>query len=203
MNASTPRRKDTRQRIQHAALDLFIERGYEKTSLREIAERLKITKAALYYYFKAKEDILVSLFADLCQTLDELIEWGRRQPRTPETKQELLRRYSDALGDTTPILHFAQDNGAALRDLSAGQAFRERMSALAQLVIEADAPLIDNVRGISALFTVHFGTFALRDLDGEPQQKRRAILDVAIELITPRVADPHQGTGERLAGASR
>src|SRR5580704_12464879 len=50
------RRGDTRARIQQVALELFAEQGYDKTSLREIAERLDVTKAALYYHFKSKED---------------------------------------------------------------------------------------------------------------------------------------------------
>ena len=45
-------RSDTRARIQRVALELFAEQGYDKTSLREIAERLDVTKAALYYHFK-------------------------------------------------------------------------------------------------------------------------------------------------------
>src|SRR5215475_13717231 len=48
-------RGDTRERIQSIALELFAEQGYEKTSLREIAERLGVTKAALYYHFRSKE----------------------------------------------------------------------------------------------------------------------------------------------------
>ena len=48
---------DTRERILDAALDLFIEQGYDKTSLREIAERVGVTKAALYYHFESKEEI--------------------------------------------------------------------------------------------------------------------------------------------------
>ena len=44
-----------------AALDLFIEKGYDKTSLREIAEQLGFTKAALYYHFASKDDILMAL----------------------------------------------------------------------------------------------------------------------------------------------
>ncbi|HEY3674033.1 MAG TPA: helix-turn-helix domain-containing protein, partial [Acidimicrobiia bacterium] len=40
---------DTRERILAVANELFIEQGYEGTSLREIADRLDITKAALYY----------------------------------------------------------------------------------------------------------------------------------------------------------
>ena len=48
-------RGDTRARIQQVALELFAERGYDKTSLREIAERLDVTKAALLH-FKSKEE---------------------------------------------------------------------------------------------------------------------------------------------------
>jgi AcrR family transcriptional regulator len=52
---------DTRERILDVALELFIEQGYDKTSLRQIAEPLGFTQAAIYYHFAAKEDILVAL----------------------------------------------------------------------------------------------------------------------------------------------
>jgi AcrR family transcriptional regulator len=55
------RRGVTRERILDVALELFNEHGYDKTSLREIAERLGVTKAALYYHFERKEDILLEL----------------------------------------------------------------------------------------------------------------------------------------------
>ena len=58
------RGRETRARIQAVAIELFTEQGYEKTSLREIAERLNVTKAALYYHFKSKEDIVASLIED-------------------------------------------------------------------------------------------------------------------------------------------
>lgn len=54
-------RGSTRERILDVALELFLEQGYEKTSLREIADRLGVTKAALYYHFASKEDILLEL----------------------------------------------------------------------------------------------------------------------------------------------
>jgi AcrR family transcriptional regulator len=58
-----PRRQGerTRERILDVALKLFSEQGYEGTSLREIAGRLGVTKAALYYHFKSKEEILLAL----------------------------------------------------------------------------------------------------------------------------------------------
>ena len=51
----------TRQRILDVALDLFVEQGYEETSLREIAARVGVTKAALYYHFRSKDEILMTL----------------------------------------------------------------------------------------------------------------------------------------------
>ena len=53
--------ESTRERILDVALELFNSKGYDKTSLREIAERLGVTKAALYYHFARKEDILLEL----------------------------------------------------------------------------------------------------------------------------------------------
>ncbi len=51
----------TRERILDIAQELFTELGYEKTSLRQIAERLGYSKAAIYYHFASKEDILMAL----------------------------------------------------------------------------------------------------------------------------------------------
>jgi AcrR family transcriptional regulator len=67
---------ETRERILDVAQELFTFHGYDKTSLRDIAERLGITKAALYYYFERKEDILLELHLRLhamgTTLLDEL-----------------------------------------------------------------------------------------------------------------------------------
>ena len=178
------RRGDTRQRIQDVALEMFAERGYEKTSLREIAERLDVTKAALYYHFKTKEDILVSLFADLTTPMDELIEWAQGQPRTLATKTELLNRYSAALDKAAPLFRFMQENQGTVRDLSVGNGFKERMISMVDVMKEPEAPLVDQVRCISALFTMHAGMFALKDIEGDPEEKRKAVLEVAVDLVT-------------------
>ncbi len=76
-------RSDLRERILDTALELFNEEGYDKTSLREIAERLGVTKAALYYHFKSKADILLALHlrlhelgTDLLTELDGLSDGG-------------------------------------------------------------------------------------------------------------------------------
>src|ERR1700742_3038371 len=67
-------RGSTRERILDIALQLFNEQGYDKTSLREIAERLQVTKAALYYHFERKEDILLQLHLRLHALGREVLE---------------------------------------------------------------------------------------------------------------------------------
>ena len=51
----------TRERILDISLELFTTQGYDKTSLREIAEHLGFSKAAIYYHFESKEAILMAL----------------------------------------------------------------------------------------------------------------------------------------------
>ncbi|GAA2519453.1 helix-turn-helix domain-containing protein [Streptomyces longisporus] len=178
------RRGDTRQRIQDVALELFAEQGYEKTSLREIAERLDVTKAALYYHFKTKEEILVSIFDDLSQPIVELIEWGKRQPQSLETKHEIIRRYSDTLAGAAPLFRFMQENQSTVKELRIGETFRNRMMGMRDILIDPDAALIDQVRCVSAMFTLHAGMFALGDIEADPEDKRKAVLEVATDLVT-------------------
>lgn len=69
----------TRERILSVALDLFIDQGYAETSMRQIAEPLGISKAALYYHFPGKADILLELHMRmhrLTDGLDDLPEPG-------------------------------------------------------------------------------------------------------------------------------
>ncbi|OSP43896.1 TetR family transcriptional regulator [Streptomyces sp. 13-12-16] len=185
------RRGNTRQRIQDVALELFAEQGYEKTSLREIAERLDVTKAALYYHFKTKEEILVGIFEDLSRPIEDLIEWGRQQPHSLETKQEIIRRYSEALAGAAPLFRFMQENQATIRELSIGEMFKTRMLGLRDILMDPEADLVDQVRCVSALFTMHAGMHVLQDVESDPEEKRKAVLEVAIDLIT----QAHRGSG--------
>ncbi|WP_030290944.1 TetR/AcrR family transcriptional regulator [Streptomyces katrae] len=186
MSSSSPpaRRGNTRQRIQDIALELFAEQGYEKTSLREIAERLDVTKAALYYHFKTKEDIIISVFEDLTRPIDELIDWAKQQPPTLDMKREVLRRYSEAMAAGAPLYRFMQENQATMRELSIGETVKRRLFTLVELLRTEDGPLTDQVRCVSALFTLHAGMMFLQHVEGDPEETRLAALEVATDLIT-------------------
>lgn len=52
---------ETRNRILTAAVDLIAEKGYARTTFEDIAERLELTKGAVYWHFKTKPDLLTEL----------------------------------------------------------------------------------------------------------------------------------------------
>jgi AcrR family transcriptional regulator len=64
-NAFSNRRRDPatkREAVLKTAAQLFLEKSYGRTSLNDVAERLKITKPALYHYFRNKEEILLECY---------------------------------------------------------------------------------------------------------------------------------------------
>ncbi len=60
-----------RDDLKKAAIFLFTRKGYNGTSVREIVEKAKTTKPCLYYYFKSKEGIYLSI---LQETLEEFLK---------------------------------------------------------------------------------------------------------------------------------
>lgn len=175
----------TRRRIQAVALELFTEQGYEKTSLREIAERLGVTKAALYYHFKSKDDIVNGLVEDRIHHLDELIKWAKDQPASAATRRELLRTYADAFfaNEHYSVMRFFEQNQTVLKSLEAGKMMRQRMLSLADVLAGPDSSPADQVRAALAFFAVHSSWFALRSPEITADERRRVALEVAYELL--------------------
>jgi AcrR family transcriptional regulator len=180
-------RTDTRSRVQKVALELFAEQGYEKTSLREIAERLGVTKAALYYHFKSKEDIVHSFTDDYFAEIDDLVDWAKDQPRNDETRREILDRYVGLVLSGGEVFRFLEQNRASVQAMETGKdrfaRFRGRLDALVELLAGPDAPLRDRVRATAAVLTVGAVChFYLQQVD-DPDKLRAIIMEIAIDLI--------------------
>jgi AcrR family transcriptional regulator len=60
--------------ILQSATRLFIERGFDGTSMYEIAEALGVTRTAIYYYYKNKEAILIALTNNITRVAAQLAE---------------------------------------------------------------------------------------------------------------------------------
>ena len=94
-------RSQTRQRILDTALRRFAENGYAATSVRDLADELGVTKAAVHYHFSAKEQIVAALLTPLLEQLAEVVERHAAQPGSPV---ELLLGLRDVLADSGPLL---------------------------------------------------------------------------------------------------
>ncbi len=66
-------RSASAQRVLDAALALFAEHGVDGTSLQQIADRLGVTKAAVYYHFRTKDDLIVALIGPAFDELDGVL----------------------------------------------------------------------------------------------------------------------------------
>lgn len=82
--------KDPVQSISTAASALFAQHGYDKTSLKDIAAAVGITKAGLYYYFETKEELFNSI---VLQVLDEMLGNAVDVVGKAETSQDKVRAF--------------------------------------------------------------------------------------------------------------
>jgi AcrR family transcriptional regulator len=118
---------ETRERILDIALELFTEQGYDKTSLRDIAERLGTTKAALYYHFERKEDILLELHLrlhafgrGLIAELEQLPDDRARAKAWPQ----MLGRFIEQVSGNRQLILMHQRNPTALHALEDNERHR-------------------------------------------------------------------------------
>src|SRR5262252_9914296 len=104
----TPRAEDTRRRIYESALKLFREKGFESTTMRDIAAKAGVALGAAYYYFSAKEAIVLAFYQEMQESSQEsILEAMSRHKKLKdrlrvvlEKRLELLapnRKFCDAL----------------------------------------------------------------------------------------------------------
>ncbi len=82
-----------REEILHAAKELFLEQGYDSTTIRKIADRVGISAPALYLYFKDKEALMLALCD---QTFGHLVEAISEIEKTVAEPLERIRRFGEA-----------------------------------------------------------------------------------------------------------
>ncbi|ACM93427.1 transcriptional regulator, TetR Family Member [Nautilia profundicola AmH] len=80
----------TKEDILKTALKLFANRGYENTSLEEVANKIGITKPAIYYYFKNKKALYNEIFIE---------KFSKLEFELKDSLEENLKEYIYKLGD--------------------------------------------------------------------------------------------------------
>lgn len=85
-SAATARGDDRQAQLLGIACRLFSERGFNGTSLRDIAEEAKVTKAALYYHFPNKESLFAKIVLESLEALVNQVKEACLEAKTPEAK---------------------------------------------------------------------------------------------------------------------
>src|ERR1039458_3150767 len=99
-------RDEKREAVLRTAVQLFLEQGYHRATLNDVAERLNITKPALYNYFRGKDEILFECWALGQERVDEFIAEIDANGGTGLARlRKLVRSYAEVM---------ATDYGASL-----------------------------------------------------------------------------------------
>jgi AcrR family transcriptional regulator len=181
------KKQQTHEKIARVALQLFAERGYEVTTLAEIAEAADVSPRTIFAYYQSKEDILFCDDASLYEQLEQTLK--QRPPGA--TTVDALREFLSALGppDDQDMLRkriIGANDGLRLRE-------RARSAGLEELLAESIARDLgagsDDIRPLLIAASVTAAFNAARDRLKAPSSETishedaLAILDQVVEFL--------------------
>jgi AcrR family transcriptional regulator len=181
----------TREKILDVALDLFTDQGFDGTSMREIAERLQISKPAIYYHFASKEEILMALHMRLHEFGRAALARLAGQTVTLQAWGSLLTELLDQMLAQRKIFLMHERNQAALEKLHRKDHDAEHddiQQRFRQALTDPSVPLRDRVRMACSLGAVFGGLLmAGHAFDNVPSAELGSLVRDTVRDI---VADP-------------
>ena len=172
----------TRAGIQAAALALFADRGYDATSLQDIADELGLTKAAVYYHFPSKLELLQSICEPVYEGVAAIIAAARAQG----SRQRRIDVVAEGFADLTvgrratlcvlaadPVMHGRMKAGSKMDDL---------LNQVAR-VLYGDDPTPDQLLAVRAVAGLSDTISTLPELGDE---EAREVLVRAVKRLLPR-----------------
>ena len=186
-------------------MDLFIEQGFDKTSLREIADQLGFSKAAIYYHFASKDEILLALHMRLHEIGRRAMERFGETPAEPRSVGAVARRADRRdLREPAPHphaptqrsafrLHHAEEHDEANQDME--EMFRRVFS-------DPSVPLRDRVRMISAVGAIMAGLVLSGDMlkDVPSEELADLVRDVIGDILVSRSGPGRAAPGRAAPG---
>jgi AcrR family transcriptional regulator len=189
----TPKAQRTRERILEAALVLFADRGYEATTMRDVAREAGASLGLAYRYFASKEEFALALYMRLAERSEEWardgLVGGTVAERFESAVLAKLDQVSPHRGPLAALLTRALDPNSRLSALGeSAAAVREKMGGVFLEVVwgASDAPKEEQARELgNVLYALHLaillywfhdrtpGARATRDLVGSARETLR------------------------------
>jgi len=82
--------EETRENILKAALDIFFEKGYARSTFVDVANRIQLTKGAVYWHFKNKPDLFISLGKEMENKIEASLVTAMENAQTLEDLKQVL-----------------------------------------------------------------------------------------------------------------
>jgi AcrR family transcriptional regulator len=175
MSARAMQAEQTRQQILETAQRLFAELGYDATSLQMIADEMGLTKAAVYYHFRAKSDILHAAMQPGIQRLEVLLDEAAQIRGRRARIEHLVNGFADFLVQHRHYAAMASTDPAAKRNKLDSEQITLAQRALTLLF--GDNPTGAERLAFSVLF---FIPECLPDLADLTDEELRAALQTTI-----------------------
>lgn len=189
--SKTPKGEETRRRVHEAAMALFREKGFDATTMRDVAAAAGMSLGAAYHYFPSKEAIVMAYYASVQdeharivrEAVREHAAVGERLSAAFHSKLRIVRDDRKVLG---ALLRFTGDPGHPLSFL--GKATRPiQLRSIATFAEPLEgAPIPADFTAVAALmlWTMHMGLLLYLLYDDSPEQARtHRLADGAIALF--------------------
>ncbi len=170
---------DTRERIKEVALQRFRDGGCEKTSLREIAEEIGVTKAALYYHFRTKDELIAELAAPYLDGFIDLLSTAGTSESDPT--RFLVEGYLDLLLAQRPLIQWLRTDLTARAHPSIGPRLLELGERLNVMLGGRDMSFDEQVRVTATLGAL--GTGVSQFPEASSQDLRAPLLRIAWAIL--------------------
>jgi AcrR family transcriptional regulator len=172
--------QDRRDQILVEAIRLFRIKGYDRTSLREIAAGLGLSKSGLYHHFPSKEALLASLVDPLLDDLDALVADTAEIP-AGASREPFLTRYLDTLLRHRSVVSLiGRDPGVSSHE-RIGPRLVTINTALRSRLAGPEPDLVQDVRAVHALAGLQDAV--VRFADADPIVVRAASLAAAVAAL--------------------
>ncbi len=132
-------RGETRRRVLDAAMTLFARHGVAGTSLQMIADEVGVTKAAVYFQFRTKDEIVLALLEDPLRRLETILDAARAETRRDARVERVLTGLIDLVLDYREGTTLLQRD-PALRQVLERHGLLERASSELREVVLGPRP---------------------------------------------------------------
>ncbi|WP_067574780.1 TetR/AcrR family transcriptional regulator [Nocardia acidivorans] len=172
--------RSTKDAIRDAAIELFTSKGFEQSSLREVADAVGITKASLYYHYASKVDLLIAIIQPMVDDLRELVESLDEIPHSPQTVREVLESHlRSILGHRTAGTLCMRDTVAILNAL--GDRYPDMIELSRRMCRWLAGPGADDETTLRAAAAMQVLSAALMSRESVPNASEELIGGVLLE----------------------